>query len=200
MVISNFPMATTEAVLDALRGVVDPDLRRDIVALGFVKNLAIDGGTVRFDIELTTPACPVKDRMQAQAEALVRALPEVTDVQVTMTAQVRAVSAPDKGAAAVPGVKNVIAVGAGKGGVGKTTVAAATDGSGRPCVLKVAMPLEMDDGDAFSRSVLAHGLAGLAIDGALSAAPVSTVPPVQALAAMLASRLLANFPAGGAAG
>jgi ATP-binding protein involved in chromosome partitioning len=114
---------TPDLVLDALKQVVDPDLRRDIVSLGFVKNLAIDGGTVAFDSELTTPACPVKDKMQAQAEALVRALPGVADVRVTMTAQVRAVRAPEKGAAAVPGVKNVIAVGAGKGGVGKTTVA-----------------------------------------------------------------------------
>jgi ATP-binding protein involved in chromosome partitioning len=114
---------TADTVLDALKGVVDPDLRRDIVSLGFVKNLAIDGGTVSFDIELTTPACPVKDKMQAQAEALVRALPGVSDVRVTMTAQVRSVSAPERGSMPVPGVKNVIAVGAGKGGVGKTTLA-----------------------------------------------------------------------------
>jgi ATP-binding protein involved in chromosome partitioning len=115
---------TAEAVLNALKGVVDPDLRRDIVSLGFIKNLVIDGATVRFDIELTTPACPVKDKMQAQAEALVRALPGVGDVHVTMTAQVRPAGVPQaSGAAPVPGVKNVIAVGAGKGGVGKTTVA-----------------------------------------------------------------------------
>jgi ATP-binding protein involved in chromosome partitioning len=114
---------TADTVLDALKGVIDPDLRRDIVSLGFVKNLAIDGGTVSFDIELTTPACPVKDKMQAQAEGLVRGLPGVSDVRVTMTAQVRSVSAPEKGSMPVPGVKNVIAVGAGKGGVGKTTVA-----------------------------------------------------------------------------
>lgn len=114
---------TADTVLDALKAVVDPDLRRDIVSLGFVKNLSIDGGIVAFDIELTTPACPVKDKMQAQAEALVRGLPGVSEVRVTMTAQVRSVSAPEKGSTPVPGVKNVIAVGAGKGGVGKTTVA-----------------------------------------------------------------------------
>jgi len=113
-----------DSVLDALRGVIDPDLRRDIVSLGFVKNLSIDGGRVAFDIELTTPACPVKDLMKSQAESLVRALPGVTAVDITMTAQVRAVTAaPSGGATAIPGVKNVIAVGAGKGGVGKTTVA-----------------------------------------------------------------------------
>ena len=110
-------------VLTALRVVVDPDLRRDIVSLGFVKDLAVDGGRVAFTIELTTPACPVKDQMREQAAAAVRALPGVTDVSVNMTAKVRSVSAPETGRTPLPGVKNVIAVGAGKGGVGKTTVA-----------------------------------------------------------------------------
>jgi ATP-binding protein involved in chromosome partitioning len=114
---------TERDVLDALKGVVDPDLRRDIVSLGFVKHLQIEDGTVSFAIELTTPACPVKDLMKAQAESAVRALAGVSDVKVTMTAQVRSVSAPEKGTTPLPGVKNVVAVGAGKGGVGKTTVA-----------------------------------------------------------------------------
>src|SRR5712691_2330379 len=112
-----------ETVLSALRAVVDPDLHKDIVTLGFVKDLAIDGGKVAFTIELTTPACPVKDQMREQALAGVRALPGVTDVHVQMTANVRSVSMPETGRTPLPGVKNVIAVGAGKGGVGKTTVA-----------------------------------------------------------------------------
>jgi ATP-binding protein involved in chromosome partitioning len=111
------------AVLDALRVVTDPDLGRDIVSLGFVKQLAIDpSGAVSFAIELTTPACPVKDRMQAQAQAAVADLPGVSSVNVTMTAAVRSVAG-DAGRSPIDGVKNVIAVGAGKGGVGKTTVA-----------------------------------------------------------------------------
>jgi ATP-binding protein involved in chromosome partitioning len=114
---------TPDAVLDALKVVMDPDLRRDIVSLGFVKDLAVDEGRVSFAIELTTPACPVKDLMKAQAEEVVRGLSGVTDVAVTMTARVRAVSGPGKGAAPPQGIRNVIAVGAGKGGVGKTTVA-----------------------------------------------------------------------------
>jgi ATP-binding protein involved in chromosome partitioning len=112
-----------ETVLSALRAVVDPDLHKDIVTLGFVKDLAIDGGKVAFTIELTTPACPVKDQMREQALAGVRAVPGVTDVDVQMTANVRSVSMPETGRTPLPGVKNVIAVGAGKGGVGKTTVA-----------------------------------------------------------------------------
>jgi ATP-binding protein involved in chromosome partitioning len=112
-----------EAVLNALRAVADPDLRRDIVSLGFVKNLSSENGRVSFTIELTTPACPVKDQMRDQAVAAVRALSGVTDVDVQMTANVRSVSAPETGRPPVPGAKNVVAVGAGKGGVGKTTVA-----------------------------------------------------------------------------
>ena len=112
-----------ESVLSALKAVVDPDLRRDIVSLGFVKNLTLDQGRVSFTIELTTPACPVKDQMRDQATAVVRALPGVVDVAVQMTATVRSVSAPETGRTPLPGVKNVVAVGAGKGGVGKTTVA-----------------------------------------------------------------------------
>ncbi|MGH9147529.1 MAG: Mrp/NBP35 family ATP-binding protein [Vicinamibacterales bacterium] len=112
-----------EHVLEALRTVTDPDLHRDIVTLGFVKNLKIDRGNVSFTVELTTPACPVKDQMRDQARAAVAGLPGVTGVDVTMSASVRAAGSPDAGRAQVPGVKNVIAVGAGKGGVGKTTVA-----------------------------------------------------------------------------
>jgi ATP-binding protein involved in chromosome partitioning len=114
---------TEEHVLEALRVVTDPDLHRDIVTLGFVKNVKIDRENVSFTVELTTPACPVKDQMRDQARAAVAALPGVTGVDVTMSASVRAVGSPDAGRAPIPGVKNVIAVGAGKGGVGKTTVA-----------------------------------------------------------------------------
>ena len=111
------------AVLDALRAVKDPDLHRDIVALKFVKNVRIEGDRVAFTIELTTPACPVKDQMRDQAREVVLRLPGVSAVDVQMTAQVRSAVTADLGKTPVPGVKNVIAVGAGKGGVGKTTVA-----------------------------------------------------------------------------
>ena len=71
-----FPVTVSEtAVLDALRAVRDPDLHRDIVTLKFVKNLRIDGGRVAFTIELTTPACPVKDQMRDQARAVVPGCP-----------------------------------------------------------------------------------------------------------------------------
>src|SRR5712691_10608721 len=117
-------MAVQEAaVLDALKVVQDPDLHRDIVALGFIKDLTIDRAQVAFTIELTTPACPVKDQMRDQARAAVLQLPGVERVDVKMTARVREAVGADSNRAPVPGVKNIIAVGAGKGGVGKTTVA-----------------------------------------------------------------------------
>ena len=111
------------AVLDALRAVVDPDLHKDIVTLGFVKNLRISGGHVAFTVELTTPACPVKDVMREQARAAVLGVAGVTGVDIEMTAAVRATSIADGGRQPVDGIKNIIAVGAGKGGVGKSTVA-----------------------------------------------------------------------------
>jgi ATP-binding protein involved in chromosome partitioning len=111
------------AVLEALKVVRDPDLQRDIVTLGFIKDLTIDGGQVAFKIELTTPACPVKDQMRDQARAAVLRVPGVSAVDVHMTARVREAVGADGSRQSVPGVKNVIAVGAGKGGVGKTTVA-----------------------------------------------------------------------------
>ncbi len=114
---------SNEAILSALRSVVDPDLGQDIVSLGFVKNLRVAGGRVAFDLELTTPACPVKEQLQRQCEEAVRALGGVSEVAVTLSARVRGQAAAAGQGNPAPGVRNIIAVGAGKGGVGKSTVA-----------------------------------------------------------------------------
>jgi ATP-binding protein involved in chromosome partitioning len=112
---------TEQQVLDALRVVQDPDLHRDIVTLGFVKEIKICDGNVAFKIELTTPACPVKDLLKMQAQEAVAAIPGVTNVAVEMTANVRGRDmSPQE---LIPGVRHVIAVASGKGGVGKSTVA-----------------------------------------------------------------------------
>jgi ATP-binding protein involved in chromosome partitioning len=112
---------TAEQVLDALRVVKDPDLHRDIVSLGFVQQLEIEGPSVKFDVVLTTPACPVKGELHDQAKAAVMALPGVEDVAVHMTFSV-ATSRQAQPDNLIPQVRNVIAVASGKGGVGKSTV------------------------------------------------------------------------------
>ncbi len=111
--------ATHDQVLDALRQVEDPDLRKDIVSLGFVKNVVIEGSKVSFQIELTTPACPVKDLLEQQAHDVVKAL-GFDEVQIEMTAIVRQHAS--ESIDLIPGVKQCIAVASGKGGVGKSTV------------------------------------------------------------------------------
>src|SRR3954471_10721759 len=115
------PEVTADHVLEILKRVQDPDLHKDIVSLGFIRNLKIDAGKVAFDLNLTTPACPVKDQMRDQAIALVKGLPGVQDVHVNMTAEVR--SSPQLDKTSLKGVRNIVAVGSGKGGVGKSTIA-----------------------------------------------------------------------------
>ncbi len=123
-----------EAILEALSQIIDPDLHKNIVELGFVQNLRVCGGHVAFDVELTTPACPVKAQFKKACEDAVAALPGVQRVEVQMTAQTA--SAPTSAQAAggpamrppeirnlIPGIKNAIAIASGKGGVGKSTTA-----------------------------------------------------------------------------
>jgi len=115
---------TNQQVLEALSTIQDPDLGRDVVALGMIKDLAVDpAGRVSFTFELTTPACPVRDRFKSQAQDAVMALGGVSAVDVRMTANVRPAFMRPKPSEILPGVKQTIAIASGKGGVGKSTVA-----------------------------------------------------------------------------
>ncbi len=114
---------TKENILQCLREVHDPDLHRDIVTLGFVKKLEINGKDVQFSLELTTPACPVRDQFKADAERVIRkGIRDVGKIAIDMTSNVVSHSNERK-ESIIPGVKNTIAVASGKGGVGKSTVA-----------------------------------------------------------------------------
>lgn len=114
---------TVEKVLDALRYVDDPDLKKDLVTLNMVKDVVVDGKNVSFTVVLTTPACPMKDMIHnACMNAVLHYVAKDANVKINMTANVT--SKKEKDETTLRDVKNIIAVASGKGGVGKSTVAA----------------------------------------------------------------------------
>lgn len=114
-------MVTVEQVMSSLRKVVDPELHKDIVSMGMVKDLAITDGKVSFTLELTTPACPFNSDIEQDVRAAIAGI-GVQNLDLKVTARVmegRAISMDEL----IPDVKNIIAIASGKGGVGKTTIA-----------------------------------------------------------------------------
>ncbi|MGC8968974.1 MAG: Mrp/NBP35 family ATP-binding protein [Conexivisphaera sp.] len=114
-------MVTEEEVLAALRKVVDPDLGKDVVSLGWVKDLKLDGGAVSFTLKLTTPACPFQQDLVARSREAVKSLAGVSRVEINVVYDVARTTPADN--VATYKIRNIIAVGSGKGGVGKSTVA-----------------------------------------------------------------------------
>jgi ATP-binding protein involved in chromosome partitioning len=111
---------TEEDVLKALSRVKDPELDKDLVSLGMIRQIAISGGSIRIGVELTTPACPLKETIHKDIAREVARLDSAVKVEIDWSARVRESV---RSAMQLPGVRNTIAVGAGKGGVGKSTIA-----------------------------------------------------------------------------
>ena len=162
-------MLNETAVMDALRKVQEPELGRDIVTLNMVKDLAISGTDVSMKIELTTPACPLKDEIERNIHSTLAAL-GANEISVTWGAMVRRAQ-PAQAQQLLPGVKNIIAVASGKGGVGKTTVAAN---------LAVALAME-----GASVGLLDADITGpnvplmLGVEGAPQASPEGKITPLE---------------------
>ncbi len=115
-------MLDTESILEVLRPVQDPELQKSLVELNMIRNVTVDAGKVSFTLVLTTPACPLREFIVEDCEKAVKQLPNVESVEVEVTAETpQQKSLPDR--TSVPGIKNIIAVSSGKGGVGKSSVA-----------------------------------------------------------------------------
>lgn len=115
-------MVDIHSVLDVLRPVQDPELQKSLVELNMIRNVKIDGGMVSFTLVLTTPACPLREFIVEDCQKAVKQLPDVEEVVVDVTAETpQQQSLPDR--QGIDGVKNLVAISSGKGGVGKSTVA-----------------------------------------------------------------------------
>lgn len=115
---------TREQVLAALGTVQDPDLHRDLVSLNMIEDIVVDGDRVSFTLVLTTSACPLKAQIEDDCRRAVGAISGIGEIVMNTTSRVRKPKDPSADRKALPGVAHVLAVGSGKGGVGKSTVAA----------------------------------------------------------------------------
>jgi len=114
-------LLTKDSILAALRNVQEPELQKDLVSLNMIRDLEIAGDQVKFTIFLTTPACPLKTKIESEARAAVMSLPGVSKVEIKLDSNVPS-DGRSRGLMQLP-IRNAIAIASGKGGVGKSTVA-----------------------------------------------------------------------------
>jgi len=162
-------MLNETAVIDALRQVQEPELGRDIVTLNMVKDVEINNSSISLKIELTTPACPLKDEIERNVHSALAAI-GASEVAVTWGAMVRRAQ-PAQAQQLLPGVKNIIAVASGKGGVGKSTVSAN---------LAVALALEGATVGLLDADITGPNIPlMLGVEGAPAATPEGKISPLE---------------------